>query len=96
MARFRLYILFILLSAIKAVGLDISLGSAYNFNLPGVVTISREHADNIEFDAKFITKGLGSPQYYSIRFRENLDIKLVVNKKNITWEPQQHQENHRG
>jgi len=59
-------------------GFNLSLGEAYNLNQD--ISISRDEAADINFNASFSTHGPRSPQYYSLRFRHQ------IKKKNIELE----------
>ena len=75
----KLYLLLVCFSCISALELDISLGDAYS--VPGNIIIERDLDDNIEFTSSYKTRGLKSPQYYSIRLRNTLfnkDIELEL------------------
>ena len=49
---------------------DLSLGDVYNLNQD--ISISRNNHPDINFNASFKTNGLKSPQYYSLRLRNEI------------------------
>ena len=79
----RLVLTLLIVSATLSAEIDVSLGHAVN--LPGDIEIKNNDGSRINFQAKYKTKGLKSPQYYSIRIRKeilkvNAEFELVHHK----------------
>ena len=67
---YHLIIFFNLLFPLIGASIDISLGDA--FSISQNLKVHREGFDDIDFNASFKTNGLKSPQYYSIRVRQEV------------------------
>lgn len=68
-------------SALLGLEFDVSLGSAYNFNSNIFIDSQSGEAESIRMERSANTHGFKSPQYYSIRFREDrYELELVHHK----------------